>query len=317
MPARFPRFIPAGVIPAALMPFLDDLSIDENALRAHVRDLAQVRGISALCVNGISQEIAGLTEDEMRRAMDIMADEVGDELPLMHGIYAHGPLDAARMAKQAEAGGASCLLVFPPAVFARGAALLPEMTLGHYKAIAEVTDLPLIVFQYETSTGMAHTLETLVRLSEEVPSVKAIKDRSNNPVEHERNIRVLQSLPRPVNVLTTHSAWLMSSLVLGCKGILSGSGSVHADLHVALWEAIQANDLAAARAINDRIYPMSSCFYSAPTLDMHTRMKEALVLLKRLPNSRVRLPWVELSENERQQVRRALVEAGRLGQASN
>lgn len=312
MTAKFPGYVPAGVIPAALMPFNEDLSIDERSLRAHIRSLASVRGISALCVNGVSQEVPGLTLDEQRRALDVMADEVGDEVPLMHGVYAHGPLDAAQIARQAEAGGASCLLVFPPAVFARGAAMLPDMTLRHYRAIADATDLPLIVFQYETSTGMAHPLDTLVRLAEEIPSVKAIKDRSNNPIEHERNIRVLQSLPRPVNVLTTHSAWLMPSLVLGCNGILSGSGSVHADLHVALWEAIQANDLAAARAINDRIYPMASCFYSAPTLDMHTRMKEALVMLGRLPSGRVRLPWVDLSDAQRGQVREALVRAGML-----
>ncbi|MFC4278300.1 dihydrodipicolinate synthase family protein [Achromobacter aloeverae] len=312
MTAKFPNYMPAGVIPAALMPFNEDLSIDEQALRSHIRDLASVRGISALCVNGVSQEIPGLTMDEQRRALDIMADEVGDRVPLMHGVYAHGPLDAARIARQAEAGGASCLLVFPPAVFARGAAMLPEMALGHYRSIAEATDLPLIVFQYETSTGMAIPLDTLLKLSEEVPSVKAIKDRSNNPIEHERNIRTLQNLPRPVNVLTTHSAWLMPSLVLGCNGILSGSGSVHADLHVALWEAVQANDLATARAINDKIYPMSSCFYSAPTLDMHTRMKEALVMLGRLPSGRVRLPWVDLSDTERARVRAALVQAGKL-----
>lgn len=312
MAAKFPNYVPTGVIPAALMPYNEDLSIDEKALRSHIRDMASVRGISALCVNGVSQEIPGLTLDEQRRAMDIMADEVGDEVPLMHGVYAHGPLDAAQVARQAEAGGASSLLVFPPAVFARGSEMLPEMTLGHYKAIADATDLPLIVFQYETSTGMAHPLDTLVKLAEEVPSVKAIKDRSNNPVEHERNIRVLQSLPRPVHVLTTHSAWLMPSLVMGCNGILSGSGSVHADLHVALWEAIQANDLATARTIQNKIYPMSSCFYKAPMLDMHTRMKEALVMLGRLPSSRVRLPFVDLNETERAQVRSALVQAGML-----
>ena len=216
MAAKFPNYVPAGVIPAALMPFNEDLSIDEKSLRSHIRDLASVNGISSLCVNGVSQETPGLTLDEQKRGMDIMADEVGDKVPLMHGVIAQGPIDAAKIARQAEGGGASCLLVFPPPVFARGSAMLPEMALGHYKAIADVTDLPLIVFQYETSTGMAIPLDTLVRLSEEVPSLAAIKDRSNNPIEHERNIRVLQNLSRPVNVLTTHSAWLLPSLVLGC-----------------------------------------------------------------------------------------------------
>ncbi len=107
MAARFPGYVPAGVIPAALMPFNEDLSIDETSLRRHMRDLAAVRGISALCVNGVSQEVPGLTLDEQRRALDIMADEVGDRIRLMHGVYAHGPLDAAQIARQAEAGGAS------------------------------------------------------------------------------------------------------------------------------------------------------------------------------------------------------------------
>jgi len=88
-----------------------------------------------------------------------------------------------------------------------------------------------------------------------VPTVRAIKDWCSNPQLHERHIRVLQSRTPPVNVLTTHSTWLMGSLVLGCNGLLSGSGSVIADLHVQLWRAVQENDLAAARRVNDRIWP--------------------------------------------------------------
>src|SRR5262249_35201239 len=60
-------------------------------------------------------------------------------------------------------------------------------------------------------------LETLVALAETVPTIRAIKDWSNDPMLHERQIRTLQSLPQPVNVLTTHSAWLMASLTMGCN----------------------------------------------------------------------------------------------------
>ena len=59
----------------------------------------------------------------------------------------------------------------------------------------------------------------------------------------EKHIRVFQNLTRPVNVLTTHSSWLMSSLVMGAKGLLSGAGSVIADLQVELFNAIKSNDL--------------------------------------------------------------------------
>ena len=111
-------------------------------------------------------------------------------------------------------------------------------------------------------------------------------------------------------MLTTHSSWLFSSLVLGCKGLLSGSGSVIPDLQAQLFQAVQTDDLAQARRLNDRIEPLARCFYAEPWADMHNRMKEALVLLGRLPRAVVRPPLVKLSTPEVACVREALVEAG-------
>ena len=115
-----------------------------------------------------------------------------------------------------------------------------------------------------------------------------------------------------MNVLTTHSAWLFSSLVLGCNGLLSGSGSVIPDLQAELFRAVQGNDLAAAKQLNDRIYPLARVFYAEPWADMHNRMKEALVLLGRLPRAVVRPPLVKLSRAEIDRIRAALVESGLL-----
>jgi 4-hydroxy-tetrahydrodipicolinate synthase len=152
-------------------------------------------------------------------------------------------------------------------------------------------------------------VDTLVKLLDAVPSVRAIKDWCNDPAQHERQIRLLQSRTRPVNVLTTHSSWLFSSLVLGCKGLLSGSGSVIADLQSALFQAVTANDLARARQVNDRIHPLAQAFYADPFVDMHNRMKEALVLLGRIPCAAVRPPLVKLSDAEIARIKAALAEA--------
>jgi 4-hydroxy-tetrahydrodipicolinate synthase len=126
------------------------------------------------------------------------------------------------------------------------------------------------------------------------------------------HVRELQSRQPPVNVLTTHSAWLLSSLVLGCNGLLSGSGSVIADLQAALFRAVQVNDLAEARRLNNRIYPLACVFYADPWADMHNRMKEALVLLGRLPRAVVRPPLVKLAGPEIDRIHAALVKAGLL-----
>lgn len=307
---RHANYLPNGIIPAVLLPFNGDLSIDEEGFRSHLVDIAGTEGISAITINAHSTEVASCTFDEQQRVLEIAQDEIGDRVPLIHGVWADGSLEAAHIAKMAAAGGAAGLLVFPPAPFTLGQS--PQMALAHFKRIADASDLPLIAFQYPLSTGQGYPSDTLLRLCDAVPTLRAIKDWSNNVQQHEWNIRTLQNLPRPVNVLSTHSAWLFSSLILGCNGLLSGSGSVIADLQAQLFRAVRNNDLAEAKRINDRIYPLARVFYAAPAADMHNRMKEALVLLGRQRRAVTRPPLMKLDSAEIELIKQALIESGLL-----
>jgi 4-hydroxy-tetrahydrodipicolinate synthase len=307
---RFAQFVPEGVIPAVLLPFHDDLSIDEKSFRRHLTDVAAVQGIAAITINAHATEVASCTFDEQRRVLEITQDEIGAKTPIVNGIYAEGSLEAAKLARMAQEGGASALLVFPPGPFTLGQR--PEMALAHFQRIADASDLPIIVFEYPLASGQGYPLDTLLKLFDKVPTIRAIKDWTPQVPLHERHIRTLQSLDKPVNVLSTNSAWLLSSLVLGAKGLLSGSGSVIADLQARLFRAIQANDLAEARRLNDRIYPTAEVFYADPFVDMHNRMKEALVLLGKQPRAVVRPPLVKLSQAEIDRIRVALMKAGLL-----
>jgi 4-hydroxy-tetrahydrodipicolinate synthase len=304
------EFVPAGVIPAVLLPFHEDLSIDEASYRAHLRDVASVEGLSAVTINAHASEVASCSFEEQRRVLAITQDEIGTRLPIVNGVYADGSLEAARIARMADEGGASALLVFPSCITTFGQR--PQMALEHFRRIADATDLPLILFQYPPAGGQGYPLATLLQIVEAVPTVRAIKDWCTNPQLHERHIRLLQSRTPPVNVLTTHSAWLLSSLVLGCKGLLSGSGSVIAELQARLFRAVQANELAEARRLHERITPTVEAFYSEPWVDMHNRMKEALVLMGRLPRATVRPPLVKIAPAEIERIRAALVAAGLL-----
>jgi len=307
---RFAQFVPEGVIPAVLLPFNDDLSIDEKSFRRHLSDVAAVQGITAITINAHATEVASCSFDEQRRVLEITQDEIGARTPIVNGIYAEGSLEAAKLACMAQDGGASALLVFPPGPFTLGQR--PEMALAHFQRVADASDLPIIVFEYPLAGGQGYPLDTLLKLFSKVPTIRAIKNWTPQVPLHEKNIRTLQSLDKPVNVLSTNSSWLFSSLVLGAKGLLSGSGSVIADLQARLFRAIQANDLAEARRLNDRIYPTAEVFYADPFVDMHNRMKEALVLLGKQPRAVVRPPLSRLSQAEIERIRVALVKAGLL-----
>lgn len=304
------HFQPQGVIAATLLSFNEDLSIDEAESLRHLRFVADTKDLAAVTVNGHASEVHACTFDEQQRILDISLEEVGDSTPIINGVYADGTAEAVRIARMSEQHGASALLVFPPNSMAMGGSLRPEMALTHFKAIADATDLPLIVFNYPGGSGLGYPFETLLQLFDEVPTIQAMKDWCNDPPLHERHIRTFQSLDRPVNVLTTHSAWLMGSLAMGANGLLSGAGSVIADLQVALFNAIRDQDLKRAQAINGRIYPLAQAFYAPPFLDMHNRMKQCLRMLGRVEKAHVRPPLVKLRGQELERLQKALHEAG-------
>src|SRR3990172_7209012 len=106
---RHRNYLPQGVIPAALLPFNEDFSIDEVSYRSHLRDIAAVVGISAITINAHASEVASCSFDEQQRVLAITQDEIGARLPIVNGIYSEGPFEAARLAKMAHAGGASGL----------------------------------------------------------------------------------------------------------------------------------------------------------------------------------------------------------------
>ena len=221
-----------GVIPATLLAFDKDFQINEKASRKHIKECALTNGISAVTVNGHSSEIHACNFEEQKRILSFSLEEVGDFIPLINGVYADGSIEAAKIAKMSDLIGASALLCFPPQSMAMGGHLRPEMALEHFKRIADATDLPLICFNYPSAGNLTYPFDTLLKLFETVPTIKAIKDWSNDPMIHEKHIKTFQNLSNPVNVLTTHSSWLMSSLVMGARGVLSGAGSVIASLQV-------------------------------------------------------------------------------------
>ena len=104
---------------------------------------------------------------------------------------------------------------------------------------------------------------------------------------------------------------LASQGVAPADGMLVGFASLVPEQIVELWEALERNDLATARAVNDRLAPITRTIYAAPPINYYPRLKAALRLLGRLPTAAVRPPLVPSSPAEVDTIRAAL-EASRL-----
>jgi 4-hydroxy-tetrahydrodipicolinate synthase len=304
-PLRF-----SGVMPANILPFKADLSIDEPAYRRHLRWLADTRGVTGIVANGHASEVSSLSREERKHSLAIALDEIGGQCPVIAGIYSDGTAEAVELTRDARAAGAAGVLVFPPTLFMWGAQSKPDMAIRHFGEVAGV-GLPIVVFEYPPASGIGYVPDTLARLAE-IPQVAGVKDWSNEIVAFERNLRALRATGRPVAMLSAFTMSLMATFLLGADGAISGMGSVTADLQAELFEACGKGDLDGARRINDRLDPLVRVFYAPPFVDMHNRMKEALVLLGRIPAAHVRPPLTPVSAAEREAIRLALRESGLL-----
>jgi 4-hydroxy-tetrahydrodipicolinate synthase len=305
-----PDLVLEGVIPANLMAFDSELEIDEENYRRHLRYLVDTPGVTGITTNAHASEVATLTFEEQQRVLDVTLDEVAGAVPVVCGVYEDGTGKAAGIARSAERQGADGLLVFPSTVYDFGHQLRPEMAYGHIAQVAEAVSLPLIVFVYPVASGLHIPTDNLVRICDEVDNVIAVKEWSNDIGVYERNWRELGALDKKISLLSSFSKSLLASLCIGADGILSGHGSVVADLHVEMFEAVRRGDLEAARGVSDRIYPVVQATYAEPFLDGHNRMKEALAILGRIDEAHVRPPLRRISKAEREKIRRVVTQAG-------
>src|SRR5260370_39894912 len=91
------KWVPQGVIPAVLLPFHEDFSIDEPSFRAHLRDVASVEGLSAITINAHSTEVASCSFDEQKRVLAIARDEIGGGRPPADRVRAPGDPESSAL----------------------------------------------------------------------------------------------------------------------------------------------------------------------------------------------------------------------------
>lgn len=184
------------------------------------------------------------------------------------------------------------------------------MAYRHFATLAEKVGIPMVIFQYPVA-DCGYSTEVLLKLIE-IEQVVGIKEWSQDIVAFEQNLRAIHSSGRPVAVLSAYTASLYATYTLGADGCISGMGSVAADIQARLFTAVRTGDVETAKTLNDQHWELCQIFYANPFLDMHNRMKEALVMLDRLDSCVVRPPLQEVSSTERERIYNGLVKAGLL-----
>lgn len=298
-----------GVTVATVLPFHADGAIDWDGY-ARVLDYCAVPDdIAAVFVNGHAGEGGSLTPDERVEVITRTRLQIGAK-PLLAGIIAHGTAEAVAEARRAEAAGADCVVLFPPAPLGGGAAATPRAPVAYARAIAEAVSVPLSLFQYPLSSGFGFSTETLVALAQ-LPGVIAVKEGSDDMRAYEENVRAIKAVAPHVSILPSNYNWFLAQLAVGGDGLLSGLASLTPTWLADLWRASEAQDLAAMRRASDRLYPVVRSIYAAkPVIDMHTRIKVGLVELGIIKDATPRPPLLPVLPEIHADIARTVAESG-------
>jgi len=295
-----------GLVPATLLPLTEHARIDEPALRGYIRWLLSFEGLKALAVNMDTGEGPHLSREEKREVLRIYADEVAGRLPLLAGIGARYTAEAVELARDAEIIGADGLVVFPIPAFA-GEPLPSEVPYQYHRAIAESVPLPMVLYQLQPAlAGVLFSRETLLRLIE-IPTVVAIKEASFDALKFVETRRILDEAPRRIQLLTGNDNFIYESFVLGGEGALIGFGTIAVAEQVEMIARVQAGDIEGAQRINESVVrPLADALFASPVRNYRARLKEALRQMRVLTGSHMRPPLLDLDEDERVNVERAL-----------
>jgi 4-hydroxy-tetrahydrodipicolinate synthase len=284
---------------ALVTPFKQDLSVDEQALRALV-DWQIEQGIHFLVPCGSTGEAATLTHEEHLRVVRIVVEQCAGRVPVLGGVGGNDTAAAVELAKEVAAQGPSHLMVVGPP-YNRP----PQRGfIAHFERIADAVDVPLILYNVPGRTGSNILAKTSLALAEH-PNIHGIKEASGNM---DQILQLILHRPEGFSVLSGDDNLTVPFMAWGGDGVVSVVSNAVPKPMSELTEAMHAGDLARARRLTRALQPI----WIAGFLESNPMpIKAAMGELGRMQEV-VRLPLVPLADEHREPLRQALRAAGAL-----
>ena len=300
-----------GVLPAAVLPMTSDFEPDFKAY-AHYLDWLISQKAIAFAINMDTGEGPQLNGAERRKAAEVAVDVAGTRCGVVAGVSGATTNDAVAMARMYKEVGVGGLVVFPNAAF-RNDPLDPRIPYEYHKAIADATGLPIILFQLApVFGGVNYTRETLLKLLT-IPQVVGIKEASFDAQYFAYTTETL-AMGREIVLLTGNDVFITESFLLGATGALLGFCAIGCGMTADMLSKFQQGNYQEAVAMRSRVQGFADFIYKRPMLDYRARCKVALAHIGVLDRSQtyVRQPMLQISDEEFEDIGRALEHAGML-----
>ncbi|ARA93420.1 4-hydroxy-tetrahydrodipicolinate synthase [Rhodothermaceae bacterium RA] len=286
--SRTPLF--TGTAPALVTPFTADGTLDEAAFRRLI-DYQIEGGVEALVVLGTTGENPTITFDERVRLVETAVAHTAGRVPVIVGTGSNATAESVTFARQATAAGADGQLVVGPYYNKPS----QEGFRAHVAAIADATDLPIILYNVPGRTSFNLQADTVLRLAEEVPSVVGIKEASGNLAQISD---ILRHRPAHLAVYAGDDEWTLPLVLLGGDGVISVISNALPHRFSTLVRTALAGDVAEARRLHMDLLPaMRACFFDTNPIPIKAVLAEMGLIEPTL-----RLPLVPMPDTTRRRV---------------
>ncbi len=281
------------VLTAMVTPMSPGGEIDDKGTDSLVDHLLAT-GHDGIVVNGTTGESSTLSDDESLEMVRRVKQRAGDRAKVVAGVGSNDTRHAVEMAGLAAEAGADALLLVSPYYNKPTQAGL----VAHCRAVADTTDLPVMLYDIPARTGIPFSADTLVTLAEH-PNIVAVKDAKGDLWASTHVMAATDLL-----WFSGEDALNLPLLALGATGVVSVVGHVAGEHYAAMVAAVDRGDLAQARAIHTSLVPVVDALMT--TSQGAIMAKAALVERGVIESATVRLPLVESPPEHLELLRAAL-----------
>jgi len=245
---------PYGIIVPTITPFKsnEEQDLDEEALRELVRYLLK-SGVHGIFPCGGTGEFPLLSEEEHKKVIEIVIDEVKGKIPVIPGAGNAGTRNALRLAKLARDAGADAVVVLTPWFYSYNL-IGYEGLYEHYKTIARGANLPVILYDEPPVCGYDIDPGLLARLADEA-NVVGIKEASHSLAHASQ---VIKTCGDKVTLISADGAQLLPHLIIGARANITAANNVAPKLFVELFESFMKGNIQRAREIYQDLIPLFS-----------------------------------------------------------
>lgn len=273
------------ILTAMVTPFDQNGDIDFNATRNLVNYLL-ANGTEGLVVSGTTGESPTLTTEEKVELYKFVVKVVDGRVPVIAGTGSYNTRESIKLTQLAEQCGVDGIMLVVPYYNKPS----QEGLYQHFKAIAEATKLPIILYNIPGRSVINMNVETTVRLSQ-IPNITALKDASGNL---EEMTEIISRTGSDFAVYTGEDALTLPTLAIGGAGVISVASHVVGNEMQAMIRHFHEGNHREAALIHQKLLPVIQALFASPN---PTPVKAALNLTG-IPVGGVRLPLVPLNDEE-------------------